>query len=61
MTGRDLKHMCDGRGKDGCDGCPASKKCQKWKEDRKKLSEMEPWQLDEFQDLANDMVYYKTY
>lgn len=58
MKGTDLKAWCMEMGGDkyGCSECPASKICTKWKADLKKLSDMEPWQMDEMQVLMKHLV-----
>ena len=60
MNGTDIKHMCDGYS--DCEKCPIhNTKCKKWKEDLKKLTEFEPWELDKFIELSEDIAYYKNY
>ena len=45
-----------------CDKCPVKDSiCKRWKADVKKLAEMEPWQLDEFIELSENIAYYKNY
>lgn len=57
MQGKDLKAWCmEMGGEKGCLACPAKKVCDKWKADRKKLAQMEPWELDEFQKLTARMI-----
>ena len=57
MKGTDLKAWCmEMGGEKGCSVCPAQKVCSKWKEDLKKLADMEPWQLDEMQVLMKHLV-----
>jgi hypothetical protein len=56
MTGKQLKDWCmEMGGERGCSECPAKKVCAKWKEDLKKLSEMEPWQLDEMKKIMGHL------
>lgn len=60
MNGTDLKFMCKGQGM--CDKCPVKDSiCKRWKEDVKKLADMQPWQLDEFIELSENIAYYKNY
>ena len=58
MKGTDLKEWCLEMGGDnyGCSMCNCQKVCDKWKKDLKKLSEMEPWQLDEMKVLMKHLI-----
>ena len=57
MQGKELKAWCmEMGGEKGCSVCPAKKVCDKWKADLKKLSQFEPWELDEFKKIADRMV-----
>jgi len=63
MKGVDLESWCKQMGGEngGCPDCPVSKKCAKWKADLKKLSQMEPWELENFITLTGEMVHGKEY
>jgi len=54
MTGLELSNRC--KSQDGCEKCPAKKKCDKWKEIRNKVNQIEPHEISKLVDLLTDLT-----
>ena len=57
MKGTDLEAWCKEMGGErGCSECPCKKQCDRWKEEKKKLLNMEPWELGDIQKIFKHLI-----
>ena len=57
MKGTDLEAWCKEQGSaTRCSECICKKQCDKWKEMKKKLQTLEPWELDEVKKISKYLI-----
>lgn len=57
MKGTDLEAWCKDQGSaQHCSECLCKKQCDKWKELKTNLADLEPWEMDKFKKLTSYLI-----